>query len=82
MKVMIPNQHGAWAMLLIPFLLGTVKGGPVFWHIPLFLGWLFLYLTVYPVSLALKKKTAQTLSKVDIYLRFSGMLLFDHFYLS
>ncbi|PIK30566.1 hypothetical protein CS954_13040, partial [Bacillus siamensis] len=33
MKVMIPNQHGAWAMLLIPFLLGTVKGGLVFWHI-------------------------------------------------
>ncbi|ANF38517.1 membrane protein [Bacillus sp. CN2] len=42
MKAMIPKQHGAWAMLLIPFLLGMVKGGPVFWHIPLFLGWLFL----------------------------------------
>lgn len=25
MKAMIPKQHGAWAMLLIPFLLGMVK---------------------------------------------------------
>lgn len=81
MKAMIPKQHGAWAMLLIPFLLGMIKGGPVFWHIPLFLGWLFLYLTVYPVSLALKK-TASALSKVDMVLRFSGLLLFDHFCLS
>lgn len=38
MKALIPKQHGAWAMLLIPFLLGMVKGGPVIWHIPLFLG--------------------------------------------
>lgn len=36
-------------------LLGMIKGGPVFWHIPLFLGWLFLYLAVYPVTLALKR---------------------------
>lgn len=68
MKVMIPNQHGAWAMLLIPFLLGMVKGGPVFWHIPLFLGWLFLYLAVYPVSLALKKKRLNPYQKwISIY---------------
>lgn len=55
MKALIPKQHGAWAMLLIPFLLGMIKGGPVFWHIPLFLGWLFLYLAVYPITLALKR---------------------------
>lgn len=39
------------------------QGRPVFWHIPLFLGWLFLYLTVYPVSLALKKKQLQPYQK-------------------
>lgn len=44
MKALIPKQHGAWAMLLIPFCLGTVKGGAVLWHIPLFLGWLFILL--------------------------------------
>ncbi|PLR89287.1 YwiC-like family protein [Bacillus halotolerans] len=63
MKALIPKQHGAWAMLLIPFCLGMVKGGAVLWHIPLFLGWLFLYLAVYPVTLALKKKQIKPYQK-------------------
>ncbi|QIW81765.1 YwiC-like family protein [Bacillus tequilensis] len=63
MKVLVPKQHGAWAMLLIPFLLGMVKGGPVLWHIPLFLGWLFLYLAVYPITLALKRKQLKPYQK-------------------
>ncbi|MCY8334638.1 YwiC-like family protein, partial [Bacillus spizizenii] len=67
MKALIPKQHGAWAMLLIPFLLGMIKGGPVFWHIPLFLGWLFLYLAVYPITLALKKKQIKSYQKWIYY---------------
>ncbi|MCY8788743.1 YwiC-like family protein [Bacillus inaquosorum] len=70
MKALIPKQHGAWAMLLIPFLLGMIKGGPVFWHIPLFLGWLFLYLAVYPVTLALKKKQIKPYQKWICYYGF------------
>lgn len=70
MKALIPKQHGAWAMLLIPFLLGMVKGGPVLWHIPLFLGWLFLYLAVYPVTLALKKKQLNPYQKWICYYGF------------
>ncbi|MCY9089891.1 YwiC-like family protein [Bacillus mojavensis] len=67
MKALIPKQHGAWAMLLIPFCLGTVKGGAVLWHIPLFLGWLFLYLAVYPVTLALKKRQINAYQKWIFY---------------
>lgn len=67
MKALIPKQHGAWAMLLIPFCFGTVKGGAVLWHIPLFLGWLFLYLAVYPVTLALKKKQINAYQKWIFY---------------
>lgn len=67
MKALIPKQHGAWAMLLIPFCLGIVKGGAVLWHIPLFLGWLFLYLAVYPVTLALKKKQINAYQKWIFY---------------
>ncbi|WP_339178703.1 YwiC-like family protein [Bacillus sp. FSL R5-0560] len=67
MKALIPKQHGAWAMLLIPFCLGTVKGGAVLWHIPLFLGWLFLYLAVHPVTLALKKKQINAYQKWIFY---------------
>ncbi|ADP34241.1 YwiC-like family protein [Bacillus atrophaeus] len=67
MKVLIPKQHGAWAMLLIPICLGMVKGGPVLWHIPLFTGWLFLYLTVYPITLAVKKKKTKDYQKWIFY---------------
>ncbi|MEC1622719.1 YwiC-like family protein [Bacillus mojavensis] len=67
MKALIPKQHGAWAMLLIPFCLGMVKGGAVLWHFPLFLGWLFLYLAVYPVTLALKKKQINAYQKWIFY---------------
>lgn len=40
----IPNQHGAWAMLLVPFVLGVAAAGPVWLHAPLFLFWLSAYL--------------------------------------
>lgn len=75
MKVLIPKQHGAWAMLLIPICLGMVKGGPVLWHIPLFTGWLFLYLTVYPITLAVKKKKQKTI-KNGFLLRHCSLLLY------
>ncbi|OWR32629.1 hypothetical protein CDO73_03240 [Saccharibacillus sp. O23] len=45
----IPNQHGAWAMLLLPFLLGMSAVGPALVHIPLFLCWLTMYLFSFPV---------------------------------
>ncbi len=63
MKAMIPKQRRRMGDLADSILLGMIKGGPVFWHVPLFLGWLFLYLTVYPVSLALKKKQLQPYQK-------------------
>lgn len=56
MKMLIPKQHGAWAMLVIPFLLGVIGGGMHMRHIPLFAGWLFLYLAAFPVTMMVKKK--------------------------
>lgn len=56
MKILLPKQHGAWAMLLIPFLLGMIAGNPTFLHLSLFLGWLFLYLATYPLLMIAKKK--------------------------
>ncbi|WP_237167855.1 YwiC-like family protein [Paenibacillus yonginensis] len=44
----IPKQHGAWAMLVLPFLAGAVSEGKMI-HIPLFLCWLFIYLFSFPV---------------------------------
>ncbi|RAK17016.1 YwiC-like protein [Anoxybacillus vitaminiphilus] len=56
MKPLIPKQHGAWAMLVIPFALGAYAGGVSWLHIPLFFGWLFLYLATYPMLMAVKNK--------------------------
>lgn len=56
MQLFLPKQHGAWAMLIIPFWLGVVASGFLWQHIPFFFGWLFLYLATYPLLLIFKKK--------------------------
>lgn len=43
----LPNQHGAWAMLVVPFLIGMLLGHPSWWHIPLLLAWLLAYTTAF-----------------------------------
>ncbi|MEV6725165.1 YwiC-like family protein [Streptomyces xanthochromogenes] len=43
----LPNQHGAWAMLAVPFLAGTFLGRPRWIHLPLLAAWLLGYLAVY-----------------------------------
>ncbi|WP_210364593.1 YwiC-like family protein [Bacillus sp. REN3] len=56
MKLFMPKQHGAWAMLVIPFWLGAAAGGIVWQHIPFFIGWVLLYLATYPMLLMFKGK--------------------------
>jgi hypothetical protein len=56
MKLFMPKQHGAWAMLIIPFWLGAAASEIVWQHIPFFIGWLLLYLGTYPLLLMFKKK--------------------------
>lgn len=56
MKLFLPKQHGAWAMLIIPFWLGVVATELVWQHVPFFLGWILLYLATYPILLLFKKK--------------------------
>ena len=45
----IPNQHGAWVMLILPFLFGIVAFGGQPIHILLLISWLMLYLLSFPV---------------------------------
>ncbi len=35
----VPNQHGAWAMLASPLLVGAIAGGPAWAHLALALFW-------------------------------------------
>ncbi|AZU61238.1 YwiC-like family protein [Neobacillus mesonae] len=65
MKLFLPKQHGAWAMLIIPFWLGVFNGGFLWQHIPFFFGWLLLYLATYPMLLIFKKK------KVPYYIKWT-----------
>lgn len=65
MKLFLPKQHGAWAMLIIPFWLGVVASGFVWQHIPFFMGWTLLYLATYPILLLFKGK------KVPYYLKWA-----------
>ncbi|WP_066394918.1 YwiC-like family protein [Neobacillus mesonae] len=65
MKLFLPKQHGAWAMLIIPYWLGVFNGGFLWQHIPFFLGWLLLYLATYPMLLIFKKK------KVPYYIKWT-----------
>ena len=63
MQLFLPKQHGAWAMLIIPFWLGVASSGFMWEHIPFFFGWLFLYLATYPLLLIFKRKKIPYYSK-------------------
>lgn len=43
----LPPEHGAWAMLLVPFLLGTFSASPTWTSALLLISWLASYLTSY-----------------------------------
>ncbi|QQZ59853.1 YwiC-like family protein [Paenibacillus sonchi] len=56
MKRFIPNQHGAWSMLVLPFLLGMAASQAKLLHIPLFLCWLLIYLFIFPLLQGVKTR--------------------------
>lgn len=47
-KLVIPHEHGGWAMVSVPFLTGMMVATPQWIHLTLFTGWLLLYLASYP----------------------------------
>ena len=50
----VPNQHGAWAMLASPLLVGVLAGGAAWVHVPLTLFWFAGYFAFFATSLWLK----------------------------
>lgn len=47
MKLVIPKQHGAWAMLIVPYWLEAAAFGISWMHVVIFLTWIAMYLSVY-----------------------------------
>jgi hypothetical protein len=75
MKLFLPKQHGAWAMLIIPFCLGVIEGGFVWQDVPFFIGWIFLYLATYPMLLLFKKKKIKFYTNWTIIYLIPSLLL-------
>jgi hypothetical protein len=75
MKLFLPKQHGAWAMLIIPFWLGVIEGGFVWKHIPFFIGWLLLYLATYPMLLLFKRKKIPFYTKWTLIYMIPSLIL-------
>ncbi|WP_160724675.1 YwiC-like family protein [Bacillus sp. USDA818B3_A] len=75
MKLFLPKQHGAWAMLIIPFWLGVIDGGFIWQDIPFFIGWILLYLATYPMLLLFKKKKISFYTKWTIIYIVPALLL-------
>ncbi|WP_318505107.1 YwiC-like family protein [Bacillus sp. T3] len=75
MQLFLPKQHGAWAMLIIPFWLGVVASGFLWQHIPFFFGWLLLYLATYPLLLLFKGKKIPFYTKWTVIYIIPALLL-------
>ena len=52
----VPDQHGAWAMITIPVLMGVVIGGPHWRHLPLLVAWWVGYFFFHAASLWVKSR--------------------------
>ncbi|AEE47372.1 YwiC-like family protein [Cellulomonas fimi] len=50
----VPKQHGAWAMLVVPVVVGAVLAGPGWRHLLLLVAWLVAYLAFHAAGLWLK----------------------------
>lgn len=52
----VPDQHGAWAMLAVPLLVGVVLGGPTWTHLPLAVTWFAGYFAFFAAGLWFKSR--------------------------
>ncbi|MFF3064237.1 YwiC-like family protein [Oerskovia sp. NPDC057915] len=52
----VPDQHGAWAMLAVPLLVGVFLGRPAWVHVPLAALWFVGYFAFFATGLWLKSR--------------------------
>lgn len=64
----IPPQHGAWAMLLVPYLAGLIEAGFSWVQLPLLTAWVGGYLLSYYALLAVKtRRPARVRAQLLVY---------------
>lgn len=64
----LPPQHGAWAMLLVPWLAGVLIAGFRWLHLPLLVAWLTGYLFSYYLLLAVKtRRPGRVRAQLGVY---------------
>lgn len=54
MKQWLPNQHGAWAFVITPVVVGAIVAGPNWLHLLLLVGWLSAYCFNFYIGLTVK----------------------------
>ncbi|GGB00631.1 hypothetical protein ERX37_08465 [Macrococcus hajekii] len=69
MKFKKPNQHGAWAMLIMPFLFGIFAGQFSLYHIPFIIGWFLVFFATDHLLLYVKQRKKQI-----GYVKMAGLL--------
>jgi hypothetical protein len=62
MKPVIPKQHGAWGMLIIPYFLGAIEGEPTWFHIPL-----LLLMPIFELPLLILAFLPSTIRAIGLY---------------
>ena len=55
MKLILPKEHGAWAMWITPFLIGTFATQFQWYHPILFIAIFFAYISISPFIQGLKR---------------------------
>ncbi len=70
-RFVVPPQHGAWAMLLVPYLLGTLAAGWTWAALPLLAVWLLGYLFSYSALMAQRVRRKE---RFVVSARTSGLL--------
>ncbi|WP_280769279.1 YwiC-like family protein [Salipaludibacillus daqingensis] len=80
MKWYIPREHGAWAMVIVPYWLGAGMTGVTFNHIIFFIGLFSLYFAQAPLLTYLRQPKHQDVwPSFFIYVTFGSFFLVPNF---
>lgn len=76
-----PREHGAWAMLIMPFLLGMAISGATFWHALAGIGLFFGYLAMNAMLTIVRqpKRMKEALLSLVVYSGVAGLFLLAPF---